>query len=215
MRLRNKPWAKDYLEKQSHIVEADPAQWKGKWKDRFKNNNPIFVEVGSGKGRFVNELAVKYPDVNIIGIEIYESVILSGVEQAAADPKPNLIFLQQNVTDLLDFFAENEIDRLYINFTDPWPKNRHEKRRLTHRGYLAKYEEILKEDAEVHFKTDNQSLFEYSLEEMSQYGSSFKSVNLDLHNSGLSNNIMTEYEEKFSKKGMRIYRLEAQLHQYT
>lgn len=213
MRLRNKPWAKDYLNEQSQIVEADPAAWRGKWHNRFGNDNPIFVEVGTGKGKFVNELAQRNPDINVIGIELYESVIISGVEQAAEEPKPNLIFLQQNVNDILDFFAENELDRLYINFTDPWPKNRHEKRRLTHRGYLEKYEEVLKDQAEVHFKTDNQGLFEYSLEEMTQYGCSLKNISLNLHNSGMENNIMTEYEEKFSNKGMRIYRLEAELHQ--
>ncbi|SDO13550.1 tRNA (guanosine(46)-N7)-methyltransferase TrmB [Alkalicoccus daliensis] len=212
MRLRNKPWAKDFIKEHHQIVEADPKSWKGKWSERFGNDNPIFVEVGSGKGRFVNEMARLYPKVNVIGIELYESVIVTGVEQAVEEPKPNLIFLQQNVNELQDFFAADELDRLYINFTDPWPKNRHAKRRLTHEGFLEKYEEVLKENAEIHFKTDNQGLFEYSLESMTHYGCSLQNVSLDLHNSGKKDNIMTEYEEKFSKKGMRIYRLEAKLH---
>ncbi|TVP86921.1 MAG: tRNA (guanosine(46)-N7)-methyltransferase TrmB [Alkalicoccus sp.] len=212
MRLRNKPWAKEYIESNSHIVEKDPKAWKNKWKERFGNDHPIYVEAGSGKGKFVNELAEKNPEINVIGIELYESVIVKGVEQAVQKPKSNLILLQQNVEDLTEFFGGEEIDRLFINFTDPWPKKRHAKRRLTNAGFLKKYEEVLKREAEIHFKTDNQGLFEYSLESIANYGMNLQNVSLDLHRSGMEDNIMTEYEQKFSEKGMRIYRLEARLH---
>ncbi|PTL39802.1 tRNA (guanosine(46)-N7)-methyltransferase TrmB [Alkalicoccus saliphilus] len=212
MRLRNKPWAKEYIENNSHIVEQQPEKWKNKWKERFGSDHPIYVEVGSGKGKFVNELAEKYPEINVIGIELYESVIVRGVERAVEKPKPNLILLQQNVEDLTEFFGKEEIDRLFINFTDPWPKKRHAKRRLTNAGFLKKYEEVLKREAEIHFKTDNQGLFEYSLESIANYGMKLQNISLDLHQSGMEDNIMTEYEQKFSEKGMRIYRLEARLH---
>jgi tRNA (guanine-N7-)-methyltransferase len=212
MRLRNKPWAKEYIENKSHIVEQQPEKWKNKWKERFGSDHPIYVEVGSGKGKFVNELAEKYPEINVIGIELYESVIVRGVERAVEKPKPNLILLQQNVEDLTEFFGKEEIDRLFINFTDPWPKKRHAKRRLTNAGFLKKYEEVLKREAEIHFKTDNQGLFEYSLESIANYGMKLQNISLDLHQSGMEDNIMTEYEQKFSEKGMRIYRLEARLH---
>ncbi|QKS72100.1 tRNA (guanosine(46)-N7)-methyltransferase TrmB [Paenalkalicoccus suaedae] len=211
MRLRNKPWAKDFINSHPKIVEQNPKAIRGAWKERFGIDQPLYVEVGTGKGRFVNELA-KAENANIIGVEKYESVIISAVETAVNEPKDNLVFLQQDVTELTEFFAPNEIDRLYINFTDPWPKNRHAKRRLTHAGFLAKYEEVLKDGAEIHFKTDNQQLFEYSLESLTEYGFYVKNVSLDLHNSGMKNNIMTEYEQKFSSNGMRIYRLEARLH---
>jgi tRNA (guanine-N7-)-methyltransferase len=212
MRLRNKPWAKDYIIDHAHIVETEPAAWKGNWQKKFTREQPLYVEVGSGKGRFVNELAQNNPHVNVIGIEMSESVIVSGVEKAVEKPKPNLILLQEDVNYLTDFFEEGEIDRLYINFTDPWPKNRHAKRRLTHEGFLQKYEEVIKRGAEIHFKTDNQGLFEYSLESLTNYGFQLQNVSLNLHESGMENNIMTEYEEKFFRKGMRIYRLEARLH---
>ncbi len=212
MRLRNKPWAKEYIENNSRIVEQQPEKWKNKWKERFGNDHPIYVEVGSGKGKFVNELAEKNPEINVIGIELYESVIVRGVERAVEKPKSNLILLQQNVEDLTEFFGREEIDRLFINFTDPWPKKRHAKRRLTNAGFLKKYEEVLKREAEIHFKTDNQGLFEYSLESLANYGMKLQNVSLDLHQSEMEDNIMTEYEQKFSEKGMRIYRLEARLH---
>ncbi|WP_147805312.1 tRNA (guanosine(46)-N7)-methyltransferase TrmB [Alkalicoccus halolimnae] len=212
MRLRNKPWAKDYITEQAHIVESDPAAWKGSWQEKFPSEQPLYVEVGSGKGRFVNELAQQNPQVNVIGIEMSESVIVSGVEKAVEEAKSNLILLQEDVNYLTDFFEKGEIDRLYINFTDPWPKNRHAKRRLTHEGFLQKYEEVIKREAEIHFKTDNQGLFEYSLESLTSYGFQLQNVSLNLHESGMKNNIMTEYEEKFFRKGMRIYRLEARLH---
>ncbi|PRO65393.1 tRNA (guanosine(46)-N7)-methyltransferase TrmB [Alkalicoccus urumqiensis] len=212
MRLRHKPWAAEYLADHPEILEPDPASYRGKWASRFSKDQPLYVEVGTGKGAFVNELAEQNPDVNVIGIELYESVIVTAVERAVEKPKDNLILLKQDVADLTDFFAPGEVDRLYINFTDPWPKNRHAKRRLTHEGFLTKYTEVMKKGAGIHFKTDNQGLFEFSLESMSRFGFYFENVSLDLHQSGMRQNIMTEYEAKFARRGMRIYRLEAVLH---
>ncbi|SES35062.1 tRNA (guanosine(46)-N7)-methyltransferase TrmB [Salipaludibacillus aurantiacus] len=211
MRLRNKPWAEDFLKSHPEIVEGSPAGWHGRWKEKFGNDGPLHVEVGSGKGRFVTEMARVHPEVNFIGIEKYESVIVTGVERLLENPVPNVLLLQEDVQELTDFFEEGEVDRIYINFTDPWPKNKHAKRRLTHENFLVKYRNVLKKDGEIHFKTDNQELFEYSLESMTQFGFQLNNVSLDLHKSDIEGNIMTEYEEKFSKKGMRIYRLEASL----
>ncbi|NJP36950.1 tRNA (guanosine(46)-N7)-methyltransferase TrmB [Alkalicoccus luteus] len=212
MRLRNKPWAPEYLKENNDIVVEEASRWKGKWHDHFGNNHPLYVEIGSGKGKFVNELAEANPDINVIGLELYESVIVNGVERAVENRKPNLRFLQENAADLPQMFAAGEIDRLYINFTDPWPKKRHAKRRLTHEGFLELYREVLHREAEIHFKTDNQGLFEFSLESLSSSGAQLKNISLDLHQSEMEGNIMTEYEQKFSQKGMRIYRLEARLH---
>ncbi|WP_204465599.1 tRNA (guanosine(46)-N7)-methyltransferase TrmB [Shouchella xiaoxiensis] len=209
MRLRHKPWAREELDKRPNLVIQNPASFQGKWKDVFEKNQPLHIEVGTGKGQFITNMAIQNPTINFIGVERYESVLLTAMEKAELAGLKNLKFLGQDVKNLNQFFAENEVDRLFINFTDPWPKSRHEKRRLTYKTFLAIYKQVLKKDGEIHFKTDNQGLFEYSLHSMSTFGLSLKNVSLDLHNSAIENNIMTEYEERFSEKGMRIYRLEA------
>ncbi|WP_062047685.1 tRNA (guanosine(46)-N7)-methyltransferase TrmB [Bacillus sp. JCM 19034] len=209
MRLRHKPWAKDELASFPHIIVQEPNLHKGKWQELFDNNNPIYIEVGTGKGKFLTGMAEKNPNINFIGIEKYDSVLLTALERVKNVELPNLKFLNEDVMELLHFFEVNEISRVFINFTDPWPKNRHEKRRLTYKDYLSLYETILHSEGEIHLKTDNQGLFEYSLESFSRFGLTIKNVSLDLHKSGFEGNIMTEYEEKFSKKGMRIYRCEA------
>ncbi|CAM3855287.1 tRNA (guanosine(46)-N7)-methyltransferase TrmB [Alkalicoccus chagannorensis] len=213
MRLRHKPWAEDYINENRHIVPEQPERWQGRWSERFEQRAPLHVEIGTGKGRFVNELAASNPEINVIGIELMESVLVTGVQRAADAPKKNLQLLQADVKDIGDFFAPGEIDRLYINFTDPWPKKRHAKRRLTHEGFLNRYVEVMNRGAEIHMKTDNQGLFEYSLSSLTSFGFYLRDVSLDLHRSGWQGNIMTEYEEKFFEKGMPIYRLEAALHQ--
>ncbi|GAF15892.1 LOW QUALITY PROTEIN: tRNA (guanine46-N7-)-methyltransferase [Bacillus sp. JCM 19046] len=209
MRLRHKPWAREELDKRPNLVIQNPASFQGKWKDVFEKNQPLHIEVGTGKGQFITNMAIQNPTINFIGVERYESVLLTAMEKAELAGLKNLKFLGQDVKNLNQFFAENEVDRLFINFTDPWPKSRHEKRRLTYKTFLAIYKQVLKKDGEIHFKTDNQGLFEYSLHSMSTFGLSLKMLVLDLHNSAIENNIMTEYEERFSEKGMRIYRLEA------
>ncbi|MCM3759587.1 tRNA (guanosine(46)-N7)-methyltransferase TrmB [Alkalihalobacillus oceani] len=209
MRLRHKPWASGELERHPEIVIPAPAEVKGKWKDIFRNDYPIHVEVGTGKGKFVTGMSALHPDVNYIGIEKYDSVIITALERVKEAGRENVKLLKQDVSDLLDFFAEGEIDRIYINFTDPWPKKKHAKRRLTHEGFLQMYQKVLKPEGEIHFKTDNQKLFEFSLESFANYGMKLQQVSLDLHASDFEGNVMTEYEQKFSAKGMRIYRCEA------
>ncbi|UTR15649.1 tRNA (guanosine(46)-N7)-methyltransferase TrmB [Salipaludibacillus sp. LMS25] len=215
MRLRNKPWAGEYIESHPAVVEQHPEKWGGRWSQRFANKAPLHVEVGTGKGRFLTEMAKAHPNINYIGVEKYESVLVTAVQRAVEEEIPNVLFLQKDVSDLTDFFNHEELDRLYINFTDPWPKKKHAKRRLTHEYFLSKYKMLLHDEGEVHFKTDNQGLFEYSIESMSKFGMTLDNVSLDLHNSDVEGNIMTEYEERFSNKGMRIFRLEARFKQGT
>lgn len=209
VRLRHKPWAKEELAKHPNIVIHNPKDHKGKWSQIFGNSNPIHIEVGTGKGQFLLGMSHLHPQINYIGIEKYDSVILTALDRIKESGQETVRLLNEDVAELADFFAEEEIDRVYINFTDPWPKSRHEKRRLTYRDFLKLYRSILKENGDIHFKTDNQKLFEYSLESFSQNGLSLHEVSLDLHNSLYEGNVMTEYEEKFSQKGMRIYRCEA------
>jgi len=208
MRLRHKPWAKEKLANYPQYVIHEPQAFRGKWKEIFSNDNEIHIEIGTGKGRFITEMAKAHPDINFIGIEAYTSVIVTALDRLIEAELPNVKLLNLNAEKLEEVFAPGEISRIYLNFSDPWPKNKHEKRRLTYRKFLDIYGRILKKDGEIHFKTDNQKLFEYSLVSFSQYGLTLNYVSLDLHNSDFQGNIMTEYEEKFSARGNRIYRCE-------
>lgn len=211
MRLRNKPWARDFIASHPEVIIPNPEAYKGKWAEIFGNNHPIHIEVGTGKGQFITGMALRNPNINYIGIEMYTSVIVRALEKTLeAGSPPNLRLLNINGAELDKYFDKNDVARVYLNFSDPWPKNRHEKRRLTHKGFLKLYESILTSGGEIHFKTDNRGLFEYSLVSMSQYGMLLKEVSLDLHANEPEDNIRTEYEEKFSAKGQPIYRLEAQ-----
>lgn len=209
MRLRNKPWAQDKLDAHPEYVPQEAEQFRGKWQTRFEKAQPLHIEVGSGKGRFIVEMAKAHPEINYISIEIQTSVIVSVLELQLETQLPNLQILHADGRNLNQYFEPGEVSRIYLNFSDPWPKKRHEKRRLTSADFIKQYEEILVADGEIHFKTDNQGLFEYTLYSFSQYGIKLKQVWLDLHHSDFEGNIMTEYEEKFSSKGNRIYRLEA------
>lgn len=206
MRLRHKPYAKDKLEEYSQYVVTDPSEIKGNWLKRFKNEHPIHIEIGCGKGQFIIDMAKKYPKINFIGVELQTSVIVTALEKQIEEDLPNVQLLQVNASDLTHYFEEGEVDRIYLTFSDPWPKNRHEKRRLTYKSFLKEYETILTENGELHFKTDNQGLFEYSLVSFSDYSAKLTEVYLDLHKSDVTDNVMTEYEEKFSSKGNRIYK---------
>ncbi len=211
MRLRNKPWAEEFINSHPEVIIPNPEQYKGNWKEVFGNNQPLHIEVGTGKGQFVTGMALANPTINYIGIELYDSVIVSALEKVLdANTPPNLRLLKVNGADLDKYFQKDDVSRVYLNFSDPWPKTRHAKRRLTHGGFLKLYESILIDNGEIHFKTDNRGLFEYSLISMSEYGMLLKYVSLDLHANMPEDNIMTEYEEKFSAKGQPIYRLEAQ-----
>lgn len=209
MRLRHKPGAADQVKQNGQFVIANPTEYKGKWQELFPNKQPIHIEVGTGRGRFMVEMAKANPHINYIGIEKYTSVISDALDKLIEADVPNLKLLNVDAGKLTDFFEDGEIDRVYLNFSDPWPKVRHEKRRLTYKSFLAMYQQILKPDGEIHFKTDNQGLFEYSIMSIANYGMTIHFLSLDLHNSEFEGNIMTEYEEKFSSKGNRIYRVEA------
>ncbi|MFL0584417.1 tRNA (guanosine(46)-N7)-methyltransferase TrmB [Solibacillus silvestris] len=211
MRLKHKPWAAEYIQQHPDVIIPNPEDYKGKWNEAFGNDNPLRIEVGTGKGQFVLGMALQNPDVNYIGIELFDSVIVCALEKIEAANKPsNLRLLKVDGAKLEEFFGKGDVDRVYLNFSDPWPKVRHAKRRLTHEGFLKIYENILVDNGEIHFKTDNRGLFEYSLVSMNEYGMALNYVSLDLHANMPEDNIMTEYEEKFSKLGQPIYRLECQ-----
>ncbi|EGG39135.1 MULTISPECIES: tRNA (guanosine(46)-N7)-methyltransferase TrmB [Streptococcus] len=209
MRVRNRKGATELLEAHPQYVILNPADAKGRWQEIFGNDHPIHVEVGSGKGAFVSGMAKANPNINYIGIDIQKSVLSYALDKVLATDVPNIKLLWVDGSDLTDYFEEGEIDRLYLNFSDPWPKKRHEKRRLTYQSFLATYQQILPENGEIHFKTDNRGLFEYSLVSFSQYGMKLKGVWLDLHASDFEDNVLTEYEQKFANKGQVIYRVEA------
>lgn len=210
MRLRNKPWAKEFMEAHPDVLIQEEEGIQQDWHSVFGNENPIHIEVGTGKGQFIIGMALANPNINYIGIEHFDNVIVSALEKAIEADKPsNLRLLRGNGAHLEELFKKGEVDRVYLNFSDPWPKSRHAKRRLTHESFLKRYESILGERGEIHFKTDNRKLFEYSIVSMSAYGMVFHDISLDLHAQMPEDNIMTEYEEKFSAKGQPIYRMEA------
>ncbi len=207
MRLRNVPGARDEIASNRFVVH-DPRELKGKWKEKFGNDRPIHVEIGMGKGQFILKLAALNPDINYIGIEKFSSVLIRAVEKQEEAELPNLVFLRFDAEDIEDIFDENEVDRIYLNFSDPWPKERHAKRRLTSTRFLGRYIKFLKPEGYVAFKTDNKELFDFSLEQVKEAGWRLEEVTFDLHNSEFAEgNIMTEYEERFSAKGNPIFRL--------
>lgn len=210
MRVRNRKGATELLEANPYYVVLNSADAKGKWREIFGNDHPIHVEVGSGKGAFITGMAKANPDINYIGIDIQKSVLSYALDKVLEADVPNIKLLWVDGSELTNYFADGEIDRLYLNFSDPWPKKRHEKRRLTYKSFLDTFKQILPEKGEIHFKTDNRGLFEYSLVSFSQYGMVLKGVWLDLHASDFEGNVLTEYEQKFSSKGQVIYRVEAE-----
>ena len=186
---------------------VDPKSLKGKWKTLFNNENPICLEVGMGKGTFLIELAKKNPDINYIGMEKFDSVLVRACEKEEFQTLPNLYFVLGDAVELLDMFEENELDKIYLNFSDPWPKARHEKRRLTSDSFLSKYKVILKDNHTLEFKTDNRPFFEYSVRSFNHFKCHFVDLRLDLHKETDIDNVQTEYEARFSKFGP-IYKIE-------
>lgn len=215
MRVRYRQGADELLAAYPNYVAQNPEEWKGRWHKRFGNQNPIHIEIGTGKGQFITEMAKAHPEINYIGVEMQVSVVSMALDRLVEANISNLQLLHVDGSALTNYFADNEVDQIYLNFSDPWPKTRHEKRRLTFKTFLATDEQILKPNGEIHFKTDNQGLFEYSLASFSQYGMIIQKVWLDLHHSDYEGNIMTEYEEKFSSRGQRIYRVEARFQDKT
>ncbi|HHJ7129740.1 TPA: tRNA (guanosine(46)-N7)-methyltransferase TrmB [Streptococcus pyogenes] len=209
MRVKKRKGAEEHLANNPHYVILNPEDAKGRWHDVFGNDRPIHIEVGSGKGGFITGMALKNPDINYIGIDIQLSVLSYALDKVLASEVPNVKLLRVDGSSLTNYFEDGEVDMMYLNFSDPWPKTKHEKRRLTYKDFLDTYKRILPEHGEIHFKTDNRGLFEYSLASFSQYGMTLRQIWLDLHASNYEGNVMTEYEEKFSNKGQVIYRVEA------
>lgn len=213
MRMRNNPKANEILEENSKdLIVLEPQTLKGKWKEIFKNNNPIYIEIGMGKGDFITNNASQNKDINYIGIELSKSVLVVAINKLRKFEEENgkldnLRMMSCDAATLLDVFAENEVDKIYLNFSDPWPRKKHAKRRLTFKTFLDVYKNILKENGIVEFKTDNRGLFEFSIESMNNYGMHFEKIFLDLHQTD-EPNIMTEYERKFMEKGP-IYKMVA------
>lgn len=208
MRIRRKPGTQEYL-LANNLVVNDPQQLQGKWQDFFRNENPIHVELGTGKGKFITTLAKLFNDTNYIGIEKVPEVLLKAVKKAEGLEVTNLAFLMLDIFELLEVFEPGEVDRFYLNFSDPWPKNRHAKRRLTNPQLLDYYRKILKPGGEIHLKTDNEQFFEYSLNQFALKGWQLQNICFDIAQRGPEFNVTTEYEEKFRKQGLKIYRLEA------
>ena len=210
MRLRNIPGADEVVANSSYCIN-EPMKLKGKYKtELFNNNNPIHIEIGMGKGQFIINLAKQNPDINYIGIERYTSVLLRAIQKIEDEDIPNLRFICYDATEILDIFSCHEVDRIYLNFSDPWPKDRHSKRRLTSSTFLNRYNSILALDGHIEFKTDNKDLFDFSVEEINNHPLwKIDAITYDLHNDSEMNigNIMTEYEEKFSSIGNPIYKL--------
>ena len=208
MRMRKKKNLDVRLARCAPVMVDDPRAWRGRWNELFGNDHPIRLEIGCGKGRFILETARRNPDVNFVAIEREEGALIMATEKAMDAALPNLRFLSFDAAALGEIFAPGEVSLIYLNFSDHWPPNRQRKRRLTWRAFLAVYDQILSDDGAIFFKTDNQRLFEWSLGELCQNCWLLQNISLDLHNSDYDN-IMTEYEEKFSAQGYRIYSLEA------
>lgn len=207
MRLRNISGARDVIA-ESPLVVHEPEKAKGRWKEIFGNDHPLRIEIGMGKGKFIYELAGRNPGINYVGIEKYSSVLLRALQKMEIDPLPNLLFIRMDAEEITEVFDREEVDRIYLNFSDPWPKDRHAKRRLPSKEFLLRYDQFLKKDGVLEFKTDNKDLFDFALEELPAAGWETVGVTYDLHNDMqmAEGNVMTEYEEKFSSKGNPIYK---------
>lgn len=203
MRLRNVKNKEEILKQSKHLI-LDGTKHQGKWEKEFQNDHPIYLEIGMGKGKFLIENAMKYPDINFIGIEKFDSVLARSLPKIPEFCE-NIRILRCDAR-IIETIFDHEIDRIYLNFSDPWPKKRHSNRRLMSKLFLERYDSIFKNTKEIHIKTDNSALFEFALESLSQYHYQFEFVSLDLHQTIPEDNIMTEYEEKFVSSGKPIYK---------
>lgn len=217
MRLRGRKGIRESLEQQTDLVVLDPRSHKGQWSDFFGNDRPIYVEFGMGKGQFISQMSRRYPEINFIGVDMYDELIRRGAEKAriAWEPEgvetpPNLKLALANIEYAEEVFAEGELQRIFLNFSDPWPKSKHARRRLTHPRFLHKYRGLLGSLGEIHLKTDSRSLFEFSLNSFADFGLQMTNISLDLHAGGINEeHVMTEYETKFVGQGVQIHRCEA------
>lgn len=205
MRLRNIPGARETIAESQWIVQ-DPAALRGKWRERFGNDHPVYLEIGTGKGKFINQLAQENPNINYVGIEKYSSVLIRALDKLDESQIQNLLFIRGDAELICEYFGEGEVDRIYLNFSDPWPKDRHAKRRLPSKEFLRRFAQILTPEGTIEFKTDNRALFDFAVEEVEAGGFEILQITYDLHSDPVmkEGNIMTEYEERFSAKGNPI-----------
>lgn len=205
MRLRNISGSREVIADSKYVIQ-NAAKQKGKIKTFFEKDQPLQIEIGMGKGRFIMALAEQNPDINFIGIEKYSSVLLRAIQKMEQNELPNLKFIRMDAENITEVFEQGEVDKIYLNFSDPWPKDRHAKRRLPSTEFLKRYDEILKKDGFIEFKTDNRDLFDFAVEQLEPAGWKAKVITYDLHSDPVLNegNIMTEYEEKFSSIGNPI-----------
>lgn len=208
MRLRNIPGADEAIADSPHCIQ-EPMAEKGRWNLIFGNDHPVHIEIGMGKGQFIMQFAKDHPDINYIGIERYSSVLLRALQKMEIEPLPNIRFLCMDASIITEVFDKEEVAKIYLNFSDPWPKERHAKRRLTSRQFFERYDKILAGNGVVEFKTDNDDLFAFSMEEVAEAGWTLDAHTFDLHHDPVLNegNVMTEYEEKFSSLGHPIHKL--------
>ena len=207
MRLRNVAGSRETIGA-SRFVIHEPKEYKNHWKKLFDNSNPIHIEIGMGKGRFIIDMARLHPEINYIGIEKYSSVLVRGIQKMEEQELPNLYFIRMDAEEITEVFGHGEVEKIYLNFSDPWPKDRHAKRRLPSREFLRRYNEILSKDGNLEFKTDNQDLFTFAIGELEPAGWNLDKVTYDLHHDEvmMEGNVMTEYEERFSAKVNPIYK---------
>lgn len=208
MRLRNIPGSREMIAENQWCVQ-EPELQKGCWNEVFKNNNPLHIEIGMGKGQFLMKMAGRNPNVNYVGIEKYSSVLLRALQKMEEHPLENLKFIRMDAETITSVFGSHEVSRIYLNFSDPWPKDRHAKRRLTSKEFFSRYNQILTADGHVEFKTDNEALFDFSLEQIALAKWHLDACTRDLHHDSNMNvgNIMTEYEQRFSAMGNAILKL--------
>ncbi len=207
MRLRNIPGSRDAIAESKFVVQEEVMfEMPGKWAEVFGNDQPIHIEIGMGKGQFIHAMAKLHPEINYVGVEKYSSVLLRAIQKMDEEELPNLKFLRMEAEDIAKVFGEGEVDKIYLNFSDPWPKDRHAKRRLPSREFLKRYDFILKRGARLEFKTDNRDLFDFAVEELEPAGWQAEVITYDLHADAklVEGNVMTEYEEKFSSMGNPI-----------
>jgi tRNA (guanine-N7-)-methyltransferase len=207
MRLRNVKNKEEILNSSQYLIK-NPEEYIGKWRELFNNDNPIYIEIGMGKGKFIIENAIKYPNINFIGIEKFDSVIVRAIEKIEEEKLDNLKLIRMDALDIENVF-DKEVDVLYLNFSDPWPKNRHEDRRLSSKKFLDRYEGIFKNTKTIVMKTDNRKLFEFSLISFVNQGYKLEEISLDLYDDDYKDNIPTEYETKFKNRGQNIYMVKA------
>lgn len=208
MRMRKKKNRDRRLESCASLWVKEPEAYKGRWAELFENDNPLQIEIGCGKGQFITQTALLNPNINYVAIDVVPDVLVVALEKAVSLGLENVRFIIADAARLDEYFEKHEIHRIYLNFSDPWKKNKQAKRRLTHKNFLVKYKALLQPGELVCFKTDNRSLFEFSLNSFAEEDFKLQNITLDLHNSKFEGNVMTEYETRFAEQGMPIYRLE-------